>query len=46
MARDQNGLSMVEYIVLGALIMAVVGAATWQLAGAIAQRFDDYQDQM
>ncbi len=46
MAQDQTGLSMIEYIVLGALIMATVGLAAWQLVGAIAHRFDAYRSQM
>jgi len=46
MLQDDAGLSMVEYVILAALILAVVGAAAWQLAGAIAGRLADYRDQL
>lgn len=46
MVRDQTGLSMVEYVVLASLILAVVGVAVWQLAGSIADRFNTYHAQL
>jgi Flp pilus assembly pilin Flp len=46
MVRDDAGLTLVEYIVLGALILAIVGLAAWQLAGSIAQRLDAYRNQL
>jgi Flp pilus assembly pilin Flp len=43
---DRNGLSMVEYILGGALVLAVVGMAIWNLAGAIAARFEAFNDSL
>lgn len=46
MWKDNSGLSMVEYIILAALVLAVVGASAWQLAKAIAARLDAYRQQL
>ena len=43
---DDGGLTMIEYIILAALILAVVGLAAWQLAGAVAGRLDAYRGQL
>ncbi len=37
-----KALSTVEYVVLGAIILALVGSAIWNLAGAVAQKFNEY----
>lgn len=34
---------MVEYVLLAAIVLAVVGAAAWGLARAIAARLDAYR---
>lgn len=41
---EKRGLTIVEYIIGGALVLAVVGTALWSLAGAIAGRFNDFND--
>ena len=46
MICDEGGLTIIEYIWLGVIILAVVGVAIWQLAGAIAGRFDAFRDQL
>jgi len=43
---DKNGLTLVEYIVGGALILALVGTAIWSLAGAIAGRFNAFNNSL
>ena len=40
--RDSGGLTAVEYIVIGAISLIVIGAAIWQLAGSIAGRLNDF----
>ena len=39
----KRGLTMVEYILGGALILAVTGLALWQLAASIAARYDAFR---
>jgi Flp pilus assembly pilin Flp len=39
---DARGLTAVEYILVGAISLIVVGAAIWQLAGSIAARLNDF----
>ena len=39
--RDSGGLAAVEYIVIGAISLIVIGAAIWQLAGSVAGRLTD-----
>jgi len=34
----------IEYIVLGAIILIVIGAAVWELAGGIAHKFIAFND--
>jgi len=40
--KDRRGVTAIEYIVIGAIILIVVGTALWQLAGSIAARFVDF----
>jgi Flp pilus assembly pilin Flp len=42
----QRGLTMVEYILGGALVLAVVGLAIWGLAGSIAGRFNAFNSSL
>ncbi len=35
-----------EYILLAAIVLTVVGIAAWQLAGAIAARLDAYRSSL
>ena len=42
----KHGLAIVEYILGGALVLAIVGVALWQLAGSIAQRFSDFNNRL
>jgi hypothetical protein len=42
----KRALSIVEYILGGALILAVVGLALWQLAGAIAARYRSFNSSL
>jgi len=46
MLKDQRGLTLVEYIIGAALILAVVGSSVWALAGAIAGRLDKFRSQL
>jgi len=46
MLKDQRGLTLVEYIIGAALILAVVGASVWALTGAIAGRLDEFRSQL
>lgn len=43
---DDLGLTIMEYILLAAIVLAVVGVAAWQLAQAIAARLDAYRQQL
>ena len=40
--HDNGGLAAVEYIVIGAISLIVIGAAIWQLAGSIAGRLNNF----
>jgi Flp pilus assembly pilin Flp len=40
--RDKGGLTAVEYIIVGAISLIVLGAALWQLAGSIAGRLNNF----
>ena len=42
--NDKTGLTIVEYIIGGAIVLAIVGLAIWQLAGSIARRLSDYNN--
>ena len=42
----KRGLTIVEYILGGALVLATVGGALWSLAGAIAGRFDAFNNNL
>ena len=42
----KKALSIVEYILGGALILAVIGLALWQLAGSIAARYNDFNSNL
>lgn len=39
--RDEDGISAIEYALLGSLIAIVIGAAMTTLAGAIKTTFDN-----
>lgn len=39
---DRAGVSAVEYIVVGAISLILIGAAMWGLAGAIAGRLNAF----
>lgn len=39
---DQNGIVAVEYIILGAISLIVVGASVWQIVGSIANRLNNF----
>lgn len=43
---DDLGLTIMEYILLAAIVLAVVGSVAWQLAQAIAARLDAYRQQL
>lgn len=40
--RDDRGITAVEYIVIGAISLIVIGTAIWQLAGSIAARLNNF----
>jgi Flp pilus assembly pilin Flp len=40
--RDNGGLTAVEYIIVGAISLILIGAAVWQLAGSIARRLNAF----
>ena len=40
--QDDRGITAVEYIVIGAISLIVLGTAIWQLAGSIAGRLNDF----
>ena len=42
----KRALSIVEYILGGALVLAIVGLALWQLAGSIAARYHDFNNNL
>lgn len=42
--RDTRGLTAIEYIIVGAISLIVIGAALWQLAGSIAVRLNGLND--
>jgi hypothetical protein len=42
----RTALSMVEYILGGALVLAVVGLALWQLAESIAARYNAFNNSL
>jgi len=46
MLKDHRGLTQMEYIILAAIVLAVVGLSAWQLAQAIAARLDAYRDSL
>lgn len=46
MLKDKRGLTLVEYIVAAALILAIVGSSVWALTGAIAGRLDEFRSQL
>lgn len=46
MLKDRRGLTMVEYIIGAALILAVVGTSVWALTDAIAERLDEFRSQL
>jgi Flp pilus assembly pilin Flp len=46
MLKNPEGLTLVEYIILAALILVAVGTSAWQLAGAIGGRLDAYRNQL
>ena len=46
MLKDQRGLTLVEYIIGAALILAVVGTSLWALTTAVAQRLDEFRGQL
>jgi len=39
---DARGLSAIEYIIVGAISLIVIGTAIWQLAGSIAARLNNF----
>jgi Flp pilus assembly pilin Flp len=41
---DERGVTAIEYVVIGAISLIVIGAAIWQLAGAIAGRLHDFNN--
>ena len=41
---DRRGITAVEYIIIGAISLIVIGAAIWQLAGSIAGRLNDFNN--
>lgn len=41
---DRRGITAVEYIIVGAISLIVIGAAIWQLAGSIAGRLNDFSN--
>lgn len=43
---DKKALSLIEYIVGGVVILAIVGMAIWNLAGAIAGRFNAFNNSL
>ncbi len=41
---DRRGITAIEYIVIGAISLIVIGAAIWQLAGSIAGRLNAFNN--
>jgi|GEM_PF-5188660 len=46
MIEQNHGLTQVEYIVLAAIVLGVVGVAAWQLQKAIAQKLDEFRNSL
>ena len=44
--KDGRGVTAIEYIVVGAIVLIVVGASIWQVAGSIADRFTDFNNSL
>jgi len=41
MFSRHNGTSTLEWIVLGAIVLSVIGTALWYVAGSIAAKLQD-----
>jgi hypothetical protein len=46
MIHKGRGISQVEYIILAAIVLGVVGAVAWQLARAIASKLDAFRSSL
>ncbi len=44
--QDDRGITAVEYIIIGAISLIVIGAAIWSLAGSIAGRLRDFNNNL
>ena len=40
--QDDRAVTAVEYIIIGAISIIVIGAAIWQLAGSVAGRLNAF----
>ena len=46
MLHDRNGQSVVEYIVVLAIFITLVGGALWEVFSALKVKFSDVQTQI